>query len=122
MYRPPSTPFWKGISSFMFCLLVIVALCLVGIIFYQRGERNDLRNSKTSGILIEKRDLNRGDFLLVISEDSNRKEYVLSGFDMFYTKFKLGDSLIKKTNSFQFEIYRRDSSRNFQFLEIVGYD
>lgn len=121
-YRPPLSNSWKRISFFIIILLGIVVLAIVFQIISQKRHVNDLKKAQTSGILIDKKDLNRGNFLIVIESADGKKEYVLSGYDFYYNKFSIGDSLVQQSNSFQFAVYRKSNGLNFAYEYTIGYE
>ena len=122
IYRPPFKGFWKQISiliAVIFSIFIIVVFIQIGL---QKRNENDLRQTPASGIVVEKKDLNRGNFLIIIIDNGQKKEYSLSGFDEFYDKIKLGDSVEKNQGSFYFQVFRRTGSKSFEYIHTIGYD
>lgn len=122
MYRPPFKRFWKQISIF---IAVAIGLCVIVIfiqIVLQKRNENDLRQTQANGILIKKKDLHRGNFLIEIIEKGKKKEYNLSGFDLFYDKIKLGDSIAKRQGSFYFQVFRKNETKPFEYVHTIGYE
>lgn len=89
--------------------------------FIQKTEKNSFKKDSAKGILVQKTDLHRGDFLLVIQDDNKISEHILSGYDLFYDKFFIGDSIVKLNDSFEFNIYKKDSSNKYLYKYTVGY-
>ncbi len=120
-YRPPITPFWKNISFMIVIIFGTGSLLFSILCFIQKTEKNSFKKDSAKGILVQKTDLHRGDFLLVIQDDNKISEHILSGYDLFYDKFFIGDSIVKLNDSFEFNIYKKDSSNKYLYKYTVGY-
>ncbi|GAB2808277.1 hypothetical protein [Ferruginibacter profundus] len=80
-----------------------------------------MRKNQIQGILIGKKDLHRGNFLMVIKDKNEIKKIDLSGYDFFYEKILLNDSLVKELNSFRFFIYRKILKGKYIYEGVIGY-
>ncbi len=121
IYRPAYKGTWKQLSIFIIVAISIIVLIIFFQIFIQHQRRDDIRLDKANGILIEKKDLRRGNFLIVLKEGSFKKELSIAGYDLFFAKLEIGDSLSKQLNTYFFDVYRKtDSIYQFQFT--IGYE
>lgn len=119
-YRPPLSYTWRRISIFILVIFGLIVLGFLIQIINQKSREKDLRKSKVSGILVDKRDLNRGSFLIILETANQKREYVLEGYDLYYDKYSIGDSLVKELNSFRFKVYRDTNKRGFVYLYTIS--
>ena len=120
-YRPALTPFWKSISIGLLMSFLLFIIISLWQIISQKKDENFLKATTVQGIVIDKRNLLRNGFAFVIEDKKEKKEYILSGSDQFYNKFSVGDSIKKRNNSFEFDVFKKDRNNAFIFCCTFGY-
>lgn len=121
MSRPELKGDWKQFSLLIIVIITIVAGFFIWKIFSQIMDERTGRKMPAKGILVLKKNLHRGQFLIILQDDQVKKEFDLAGYDYFFDKVMLGDSLSKHSNTFLFDVYRRSNS-TYKFVATIGYE
>ncbi|MFT3934134.1 MAG: hypothetical protein QM726_11000 [Chitinophagaceae bacterium] len=119
-YRLP----YKGLSkqASLFIVVVMTALLLLFFIeiLLQRRNQNNVRLKSINGIITNKRNLKRGSFGFVVRQNQHSQEYDMSGYDYFFDKIEVGDSVSKQKDTYYFDVYRKDNFA-FKYMVTIGY-
>lgn len=105
-------------------LIVVVLCCIFGIVllrlFFQLKHDEDVKLIDANGIVIEKKNIGKGDFSFDLREGKVKSHFVMAGHRRFFDRIQIGDSLAKRPKSFFFDVYRKMDS-SYQFVETIGY-
>lgn len=101
-------------------LFLIVILAILFVVFWNKNKDRKFYKSELSGIIEDIRSNRRFENSKVIKfRGANDFNYLFWFYAPHSEDLKVGDSIYKSKNSYEYQVYRKDNFENYQFYKTL---